>query len=57
MLSNQILNQLHNEYLQLNDLEYNGVLIGENTVFKSIKVEDTGSFLNNYILVFNKTYG
>ena len=54
MLSNQILNQLHNEYLQLNDLEYNGVLIGENTVFKSIKVEDTGTFLNNYILIYDK---
>lgn len=55
MLSNQILNQLHNEFNQANDLEYTGVLIGENTVYKSIKIEDTGSFLNNYILVFNKS--
>lgn len=55
MLSNQVLNQLHNEYLQLNDLEYTGVLIGENTIFKSIKIEDNAVYLNNYIFVFNKT--
>lgn len=55
MLSIQILNQLHIEFNQANDLEYSGVLIGENTVYKSIKVEDTGEELNNYILIFNKT--
>lgn len=55
MLSNQLLNQLHNEFNEACDLDYSGVLIGENTVFKSIKIEDTESFLNNYILVFNKT--
>lgn len=55
MLSNQILNQLHIEYNQLNDLDYSGVLIGENTVYKSIKIEDNEVYLNNYILVFNKS--
>ena len=54
MLSNQILNQLHNEFNQLHDLDYSGVLIGENTVYKSIKIEDNGVYLNNYILIFNK---
>ena len=55
MLSNQILNQLHNEFNQLHNLEYSGVLIGENTVYKSIKIEDNGVYLNNFILIFNKT--
>ena len=55
MLSNQILNQLHIEYNQLNDLDYTGVLIGENTVYKSIKIEDNQIYLNNFILVFNKS--
>ena len=54
MLSNQILNQLHNEFNLTNDLEYYGVLIGENTDFKSIKVEDDGEYVKNYILVYNK---
>ena len=54
MLSNQVLNQLHNEFNLANDIEYSGVLIGENTIYKSINVQDTGAYLNNYILVFNK---
>ena len=54
MLSTQVLNQLHIEYNEVNDLQYHGVLIGENTIYKSIKVDDTESFLNNYILIFNK---
>ena len=55
MLSIQILNHLHNEFNLAHDIDYSGVLIGENTVYKSIKIEGTGSFLNNYILVFNKS--
>lgn len=55
MLSTQVLNQLHNEFNQLNDMDYSGVLIGENTVFKSIKIEEYGDYLKNYILVFNKS--
>ena len=55
MLSIQILNQLHIEFNQLNDIDYSGVLIGENTVFKSIKIEEYGDYLKNYILVFNKS--
>lgn len=54
MLSNQVLNQLHIEFNQANDLEYSGVLIGENTVYKSIKIEDNPEYLNTTILIYNK---
>ena len=54
MLNNQILNQLHIEYNQLNDPDYSGVLIGENTVYKTIKIEEKGDYVKNYILVYDK---
>ena len=54
MLSNQVLNQLHNEFNLDNDLEYTGVLIGEHTVYKSIKVEEYGVYAKTYILVYDK---
>lgn len=55
MLSTQVLNQLHNEFNLAHDIDYSGVLIGENTVYKSIKTEENDKFLNTFILVFNKS--
>ena len=54
MLSNQVLNQLHNEFNLDHDIDYTGPLIGEHTVYKTIKIEEKGDYVKNYILVYDK---
>lgn len=54
MLSKDLLNKLHNEFNEINDLEYTGLLMGDNSEFKVIKIEDNPEYLNTTILIYNK---
>lgn len=56
MLSKDLLNKLHDEFNEINDLDYTGVFMGENSEFKVIEIEDNQIYLNSFILIYNKDH-